>query len=122
MRRVCADFDAELKNFNGERDNVHLLVHYPPKVALSKLVNSLKGVSSRYLRQEFTYQVNRNIMHGRFWSGSYSGSCFAGSVGGAPLAVVQRCIESQGCPGPQPEGRGAIHPLVEAGGTLAKLG
>ncbi|OOC55420.1 transposase [Nocardiopsis sinuspersici] len=101
MRKVCADFDAELKEFNGERDYVHLLVHYPPKVALSKLVNSLKGVSSRYLRQEFTYQVDRNIMHGRFWSGSY----FAGSCGGAPLAVVQRYIESQGRPGPQPEGR-----------------
>ena len=101
MRDVCADFNAELKSFNGERDHVHLLVHYPPKVALSRLVNSLKGVSSRYLRQEFTYQVNRNIMHGRFWSGSY----FAGSVGGASLVIVQRYIESQGRPGPQPEGR-----------------
>jgi putative transposase len=101
MRAVCADFDAELKEFNGERDYVHLLVYYPPKVALSKLVNSLKGVSSRYLRQEFTGQVNRNVMHGRFWSGSY----FAGSVGGAPLAVVKRYIEAQGRPGPQPEGR-----------------
>lgn len=29
---------------------MHLLVHYPPKVALSRLVNSLKGVSSRRLR------------------------------------------------------------------------
>ncbi|WP_184364197.1 IS200/IS605 family transposase [Nocardiopsis metallicus] len=100
MRDVCADFDAELKQFNGERDHVHLLVHYPPKVALSKLVNSLKGVSSRYLRQEFTGQVNRNIMHGRFWSGSY----FAGSVGGAPLEIVRRYIQAQERPGRQPEG------------------
>jgi putative transposase len=30
---------------------VHLLVEYPPKVALSKLVTSLNGVSSRRLRQ-----------------------------------------------------------------------
>ncbi|WP_373297128.1 IS200/IS605 family transposase [Streptomyces brasiliensis] len=44
MRKVCEDFEAELKEFNGERDHVHLLVHYPPKVAVSKLVNSLKGV------------------------------------------------------------------------------
>ncbi|WP_046472469.1 IS200/IS605 family transposase [Allosalinactinospora lopnorensis] len=101
MRSVCDSFGAELRDFNGERDHVHLLVHYPPTVALSKLVNSLKGVSSRYLRKEFPYQVNRNIMHGRFWSGSY----FAGSVGGAPLAVVKRYIEAQGRPGPQPEGR-----------------
>jgi REP element-mobilizing transposase RayT len=35
---------------NGERDHVHLLVIYPPKVRLSELVNSLKGVSSRRLK------------------------------------------------------------------------
>lgn len=86
---------------SGERDHVHLLVHYPPKVALSKLVNSLKGISSRHLRREFTHQVNRNIMHGRFWSGSY----FAGSCGGAPLAVVQQYIQAQQRPGRQPEGK-----------------
>ena len=52
MRDVCADFGAELPEFNGERDHVHLLVHYPPSVAISRLVNSLKGVSARRLRQE----------------------------------------------------------------------
>jgi len=53
MADVCADFGAQLGEFNGETDHVHLLVHYPPKVALSRLVNSLKGVSARRLRQEF---------------------------------------------------------------------
>ncbi|MGP4013018.1 IS200/IS605 family transposase [Streptomyces sp. 4N124] len=91
MSDVCADFEAELKEFNGERDHVHLLVHYPPKIQLSKLVNSLKGVSSRRLRQEYTGQVDRAIMHGQFWSRSY----FAGSCGGAPLTVVRQYIENQ---------------------------
>ncbi|MFB7226046.1 IS200/IS605 family transposase, partial [Streptomyces sp. NPDC056227] len=71
MRKVCEDFEADLIEFNGGEDHVHLLVHYPPRVALSNLVNSLKGVSSRRLRQEFTGHVNQAIMHGRFWSGSY---------------------------------------------------
>ncbi|RLU92151.1 IS200/IS605 family transposase [Streptomyces griseocarneus] len=91
MRAVCVDFEAELKEFNGEADHVHLLVHYPPKTALSKLVNSLKGVSSRRLRQEYTGQVNRAVIHGRFWSRSY----FAGSCGGASLTVVRQYIENQ---------------------------
>ncbi len=47
MRNVCLDFDAALVEFNGEHDHVHLLIEYPPKVAISKLVNSLKGVSAR---------------------------------------------------------------------------
>ncbi|MDX3245685.1 transposase [Streptomyces sp. ME18-1-4] len=53
--------------------------------------SSIKGVSSRNLRQEFTGRVNRFIMHGRFWSGSY----FAGSCGGAPPAIVKQYIEQQ---------------------------
>ena len=61
MADVCAGFGAELREFNGEHDHVHLLVHYPPTVALSKLVNSLKGVSARYLRQEFGPHLRRSI-------------------------------------------------------------
>ncbi|MFI6666782.1 IS200/IS605 family transposase [Streptomyces sp. NPDC050481] len=91
MREVCEDFEAELKQFNGEEDHVHLLVYYPPKVQLSKLVNSLKGVSSRYLRQEYGAHVRRYLWGGHFWSGSY----FAGSCGGAPLTVVRQYIENQ---------------------------
>jgi putative transposase len=58
MRAVCADFGAELAEFNGQDNHVHLLVTYPPKVAISALVNSLKGVSARRLRSEFTGRVN----------------------------------------------------------------
>lgn len=91
MREVCADFGAQLAEFNGEEDHVHLLVQYPPTVALSRLVNSLKGVSARYLRQEFTGKVNRALMRGHLWSPSY----FAGSCGGAPLSIVREYIENQ---------------------------
>jgi len=52
-RAVCADFVTKLAEFNGENNHVHLLVNFPPKISLAKLVNSLKGVSSRRMRQEF---------------------------------------------------------------------
>ncbi|WP_251060728.1 IS200/IS605 family transposase [Streptomyces sp. ISL-100] len=81
MRAVCADCEAELEEFNGERDHVHLLVRHPPKVALAKLANSLKGVSSRRLRQKSIGQVNRGIMHGHSWSRShFPGSCGGGTT------------------------------------------
>ena len=50
--KICSDFEAELIEFDGEDDHVYLLVHYPPKVSISTLVNSLKGVSSRMIRQK----------------------------------------------------------------------
>lgn len=91
MREACTDFEAELKQFNGEQDHVHLLVHNPPKAQLSKLVNSLKGVSARLPRKEYVAHVRRYPWGGLFWSGSY----FAGSCGGAPLTLVQQYIEQQ---------------------------
>jgi putative transposase len=33
---VCADFGARLVQCNGEDDHVHLLVTYPPQVAVSR--------------------------------------------------------------------------------------
>ena len=49
-RNVCELFECELVEFNGESDHVHMLLNFPPKVAISKLVNSLKGVSSRKMK------------------------------------------------------------------------
>lgn len=94
MRAVCSDFEVELVEFNGEANHVHLLVNFPPKVAVSKLVNSLKGVSSRRLRQEFPDLERHYWRANRLWSGSY----FAGSVGGAPLSIVRQYIEQQDRP------------------------
>ena len=70
---------------------MHLLVNFPPKLALSRLVNSLKGVSSRRFRQEFPDVRQHYWRAQRLWSGSY----FAGSVGGAPLSIVRQYIEQQ---------------------------
>ena len=42
FRAYAKDFEAEVVEFDGEDDHVHLLVAYPPKIAVSHLVNSLK--------------------------------------------------------------------------------
>ena len=94
MRAVCAAFETELVEFNGENNHVRLLVNFPPKIALSKLVTSLKGVSSRRMRQEFPDLVRHYYRANRLWTGSY----FAGSVGGAPLSVLRQYIEQQNRP------------------------
>lgn len=88
---VCTDFEAQLVEFNGEDDHVHLLVNYPPKVAVSKLVNSLKGVSSRMIRKSNYPNIKKKLWGGALWSPSY----FAGSCGGAPLDVIRQYIEQQ---------------------------
>ncbi len=90
LAKVCQDFEAVLVDTGGEDDHVHLLVEYPPKVAVSKLVNSLKGVSSRRLRQTHPDVASR-YYKGVLWSPSY----FAVSCGGAPIDVIKQYIEDQ---------------------------
>ncbi len=58
--------------FNGEADHIHLLVEYSPRIALSALVNSLKGVSNRKLRQKFKeFQKEYWGDNAKLWSKSY---------------------------------------------------
>ena len=88
--KVCTDFNADLRACDGEDDHVHLLVEYPPTVLIPTLVNSLKGVSSRMLRQQRP-DIARRYWKGVLWSPSY----FAASCGGAPLDIIRRYVEQQ---------------------------
>lgn len=90
---ICNDFEAELIELDGEADHVHLLINYPPKVSLSKLINSLKGVSSRKLKLHHPEVANR-YYKSALWSPSYC----AGSCGGAPIEIIKQYIEQQQTP------------------------
>ncbi|GGP07321.1 IS605 family transposase [Nonomuraea glycinis] len=99
MIAACDSFGATLVEFNGEHDlvhpHVHLLVHYPPKVALSTLVNSLKGVSARMPRKEFPAHIRRYL-----WGGHCrSPSQVSASRGRAPSSITEEYVENQRQPG-----------------------
>jgi putative transposase len=83
MRDACADSGTGLTVFNGETSHVHLLASTRPKAALPRLASSLKGVSSRRMRQEAPALARHYWRANRLWSGSY----FAGSDGGPPISA-----------------------------------
>ena len=93
FKDVARDFETDIVEMNGEDNHIHLLINYPPKVSISKLVNSLKGVSSRLIRKQHP-QLAQYYWKGGLWSPSY----FAGSCGGAPLSVIKQYIEQQNRP------------------------
>jgi putative transposase len=94
MRTVCADLNAELVEFNGESDHLHLLVAYPPTLAISVLAQRLKGRTAHAVRREYTGVCVRARMRGHLWSPSY----FAVSCGGAPLSIIKQYIDGQARP------------------------
>ncbi len=101
---------------DGEGNHVHLLVNYPPKVSVSSLVNSLKGVSSYVLRRQLP-RIAKCYWKNVLWSPSY----FAASCGGAPLDGIKRYIEQQATPLESrltPAGSPGLAPLT--GGQLVR--
>lgn len=93
FEKICTDFESTLVEFNGEHDHVHLLVDFSPKISIAKLVNSLKGVSSRKLKH-FHPDLLPSFFNSALWSPSY----FAASCGGAPLSIIAQYIKDQRSP------------------------
>lgn len=85
---VCRDAHSRIIEMEIMPDHVHLLVECDPQFGINRLVRSIKGQSSRILRQEFPALKSRLPC---LWTNSY----FVATVGGAPLAVIKQYIENQ---------------------------
>jgi len=92
MQNTLRSWRCSLIEFGSEPDHVHLLFAAHPALDLSRLVNSLKTVSSRLLRQEFVDELAVFYWKPFLWHGAYS----VGTVGNASLEVVKRYVEQQG--------------------------
>lgn len=95
IRRICQKNDCVLEEAKadlGKADHIHLLIDLAPKVAVSKLANTLKTVTSREIRKHYADELKPYYWKPVFWKRGYS----AVSCGGAPLTVLRQYIEKQG--------------------------
>ena len=69
-------------------DHVHILMEVDPQFGIHKAVKSLKGYTSRILRQEYPYLRTKMPT---LWTNSY----FVSTVGGALRDVIKQYIENQ---------------------------
>lgn len=91
---VCERQEVVIDAFETDQDHAHLLISYPPKVPLSKLVMTLKTMSSRRIRQKRWDEITSALWGDHFWSPSYA----VVSAGGAPLEIVKQYVEDQDKP------------------------
>ena len=85
---VASDYELTLHAVEIMPDHVHLFVETDPTLCVAELVNRLKGISRRVLRQEFPFLRSRLPT---LWSRSY----FAATVGAVSEETIQRYIENQ---------------------------
>ena len=85
---TCSKMNVDIIEMEIMPDHVHLLIEVDPQFGIHRAVKQIKGVSSRVLRQEFSWLKSRIPT---LCTNSY----FVSTVGGAPLAVIKKYIENQ---------------------------
>jgi len=67
------------------------LFETPPQIQLSKLVNTLKTVSSRLIKKDYEEYLKKYYYKSAFWSRSY---CII-STGGVTIETIEKYIQKQ---------------------------
>ncbi|MFB6235863.1 MAG: IS200/IS605 family transposase [Halopenitus sp.] len=86
---IAEDFEADIKNVDGGTDHVHILFTTKPTTDLTKFINSLKGVTSRRIRQEYPEVKER--LEDAFWQPGY----FLATTGQVSIDVLMDYVENQ---------------------------
>ena len=90
IREICLQEDIEIIRGHISRDHVHLFVSYPPKLSISKIVQRMKGKTSRKMLMEYG-ELKRQFWGRHIWARGY----FAASSGNVTDEVIAKYIESQ---------------------------
>ena len=88
---IADSFDVEIINQETDQDHIHILFKANPTTELTKFINSLKGVTSRKLFQEFP-EIKQKLWKGKLWSPSY----FLCTTGQVTLDQLKKYVENQG--------------------------
>ncbi len=83
FRQIAEDFGFEITAMEVSKDHVHLLLDFPPKYAISKVVGILKSISTSRLLREFP-ELHQQMWKREFWEDGY----FARTVGDQVTAEV----------------------------------
>ena len=84
-------YNITFKEWNHDKDHVHILFSAHPKSELTKFLNAYKSASSRLIKKEYP-EIRSKLWKDAFWSQSF---CLI-SVGGVTLDVLRSYIETQG--------------------------
>jgi len=90
IRGTCKQNDVEILAGHVSKDHIHLLVSAPPHLSVSKLVQYIKGYSSRKLQMEYK-DLNKQFWGRYLWGRGY----FVASSGNVTDEVIMEYIRTQ---------------------------
>lgn len=90
IRGVCQKNETEILAGHVSKDHIHLLVSVPPHLSASKLVQYIKGYTSRKLQMEYK-ELNKQFWGQHLWARGY----FVASSGNVTDEVIAEYIKNQ---------------------------
>ena len=90
LRQISMEHEVHIISGKVSSDHVHMFLSYRPQLALSKLVQYLKGGSSRIMLQEFP-RLRKQFWGRHLWARGY----MAISSGNITDDMVQKYIDEQ---------------------------
>ena len=90
LRRIAMEHDLIILSGKIAKDHVHMFLSYRPNQDVSRIVQWLKGISSRVLLQEFSH-LRRKFWGRHFWARGY----LAVSSGNITDEMIKKYIEEQ---------------------------
>ena len=90
LRQICKENEVEIIKGHVSKDHIHLFVSVPPHLAISKLVQYLKGKSSYKIMQE-NKQVSKMFWGRHLWGRGY----FVATSGNITDEVIMEYIKKQ---------------------------
>jgi putative transposase len=89
--RTCAEVNGwEIQELNIQVDHVHMVIQIPPSVSVSRVVQFLKGTSSRFVREELP-EVKKYLWGKDFWADGY----FSETVGYCSEETILNYVRNQ---------------------------
>ena len=88
IRQSCMSRDIKIVRGHVSKDHVHLLVSCPPALSPSKVMQYLKGRSSRKLQEEFPH-LKKRYWGQHLWARGY----FCATVGAVTEEQIKEYIE-----------------------------
>jgi len=90
IRQGCEARGITIVSGNISGDHVHLLLSCPPSMAPSKIVQYLKGRSSRLLQEEYQW-LKKRYWGQHLWARGY----FCATVGSVTEETIKAYVENQ---------------------------
>jgi putative transposase len=90
IRQTCEARDVKIVRGAVSPDHIHMLLSAPPDLSPSKLVQYVKGRSSRRLQDEFP-ELRKRYWGQHLWGRGY----FCATVGAVDEKTIQEYIENQ---------------------------